>query len=164
MAGLPVLDWFFLAVLLLSLVMGAWRGLVFELISLVSWLLAFVLAQWFALDASKWLPMSGADEMVRYGAGFALVFVLALFAGGLLASLTRKLITTVGLRPVDRALGGLFGLARGALFTLAIVALVGMTPLKTSGFWVESYGAAWASSALVSLRPLMPESFAKYLS
>lgn len=164
MAGLPVLDWFFLAVLLLSLGMGAWRGLVFELMSLVSWLIAFVLAQWFAMDAGQWLPMSGAGEVLRYGAGFALVFVLALFAGGLLASLTRKLIASAGMRPVDRALGAVFGLARGLLLLLALAALVGLTPFKSSDLWMESAGAAAARSVLTSLAPLMPESFAKYLS
>lgn len=164
MVGLPVLDWFFVAALLLSLGMGAWRGLVFELMSLVSWLVAFLLAQWLALDAGLWLPMSGAGEVVRYGAGFALVFVLALFAGGVLASLTRKLITSAGLRPVDRALGAVFGLARGMLLMLALAALVGLTPLKTSTLWLESTGAVVASGVLSKLRPLMPESFAKYLS
>ena len=161
---LSFLDWFFVAVLALSLVMGLWRGLVFELISLASWVFAFALAQLFALDAARWLPMTETAETVRYGAGFALVFVLAVFAGGLLASLTRKLIASTGLRPVDRVLGGVFGLLRGMLVMLAFAAVVALTPLKSSGWWLESVGAQWATVALGAMRPLMPDAFAKYLS
>ena len=65
---MPTLDWIFLAVLLLSMVIGAWRGLVFEVLSLLTWAAAFVLAQWFAPAAAQWLPMSGATEGIRYAA------------------------------------------------------------------------------------------------
>ena len=43
---MPVLDWVLLAVLLVSLLLGLWRGLVYEVLSVVSWIAAFVLAQW----------------------------------------------------------------------------------------------------------------------
>ena len=101
---MPTLDWIFLAVLLISLVVGAWRGLVYELFSVANWIVAFVLAQWFAPEAARWLPMSSASEVVRYAVGFVLVFVLSLFAGGLVAFLMSKLVQAVGLRPVDRVL------------------------------------------------------------
>ena len=45
---MAVLDWVFLAVLVASLLVGAWRGLVYEVFSVVSWIAAFVLAQWLA--------------------------------------------------------------------------------------------------------------------
>ena len=41
-------DWILLAVLLASLLLGAWRGLVYELMSMLGWIAAFVLAQWWA--------------------------------------------------------------------------------------------------------------------
>ena len=44
---------------------------------------------------------------------FAVVFMATVFAAGLLSWLIKKLVETVGLRPVDRTLGGVFGLARG---------------------------------------------------
>ncbi len=122
---MPVLDWIFLGVLLLSLAVGAWRGLVYEVLSVLSWIAAFVLAQWFAPQAAQWLPMSGAAESMRYAAGFVLVFILAIFAGGLIAFLTKKLIAAVGLRPADRMLGAAFGLVRGIIILLALTVVVG---------------------------------------
>lgn len=157
------LDWIFLAILLVSLVVGAWRGLVYEVLSLLNWIAAFVLAQWFAPEVGLWLPMTGASEVVRYGAGFVLVFVLALFAGGLVAFLVRKLVAAMGLRPVDRVLGAAFGLARGVVVALVIAVLVGMTPWHTHDWWQESAGAQVAVVSLRGLKPVLPQDFGKYL-
>ena len=40
------LDWAVLIVLAASLLLGAWRGLVYEVLSVLSWIAAFVAAQW----------------------------------------------------------------------------------------------------------------------
>ena len=160
---MAVLDWVFLGILMASLLLGAWRGLVFEVLSLAAWAIAFVMAQWFAPDVAAKLPMSGAGEAVRYAAGFVLTFVLAIFAGGLLAALVKKLMSAVGLAPVDRVLGAAFGLVRGVIILLAATVVVAMTPLKSSGWWQESIGAAISSAALKGLKPVLPQEFGKYL-
>ncbi len=158
-----MLDWAFLAVLLLSLVIGLWRGLVYELISLAAWVVAFVVAQWFAADVAKLLPMSGAGEGVRYAAGFVLTFVVALFVGGLIALLVKKLVTVVGLAPFDRILGGIFGVVRGLVVLLAVAVVVAMTPLKSALWWKESIGASTLTAALKGLKPVLPAEFGKLL-
>lgn len=157
------LDWIFLAVLLISLVVGAWRGLVYELLSVANWIVAFVLAQWFAPVAAQWLPLANATEVVRYAAGFVLVFVLTLFAGGLLTFLISKLVAAVGLRPVDRVLGAAFGLVRGVILLLAFAVVFGMTPMVKSPWWQDSTGASIATVALQGLKPVLPDEFGKYL-
>ena len=160
---MPVLDWIFIAVLVISPTVGAWRGLVYELLSLVNWIVAFVLAQWLAPDVAHYLPVSNATEVVRYAAGFVVVFVVALFAGGFVAFLVRKLVEAVGLRPVDRVLGAAFGLARGVVVLLALAVVAGMTPVVKSPWWQESMGAGVATVALAGLKPVLPEEFGKYL-
>ncbi len=160
---LAVLDWVFLAVLLLSLLIGAWRGLVFELISLATWVVAFGLAQWLAADVAQKLPMSGAGESVRYAAGFGLTFVVAVFVGGLVAVLVKKLVTVAGLAPFDRALGALFGLTRGLVILLAVAVVVAMTPLKSAAWWRESVGASGLTVVLKGLKPVLPVAFGRLL-
>ena len=160
---MAVLDWVFGAVLLASFLLGAWRGLVFEVLSLVTWVAAFIMAQWFAPDVAQMLPMSGAGEAVRYAAGFVLTFIAAVFAGGLVAALVKKLISAAGLAPADRVLGAVFGLVRGVVVLLALTVVVAMTPLKTSGWWTESIGANVLSAALKGLKPVLPQEFGKYL-
>jgi membrane protein required for colicin V production len=161
---MATLDWIFLTVLLASMVVGAWRGLVFEVLSLVSWAAAFFAAQWFAADAAQWLPMAGAAEPLRYAAGFVVVFVVGIFAGGLVAFLVKKLVTAVGLRPADRMLGAGFGLLRGVLLLLAATVVAGMTPLHSAEAWQQATAPRMTTTLLGLIKPVLPEDFAKYLS
>ncbi len=152
-----------LAVLAVSLALGAWRGLVYEVLSVLGWVASFVLAQWWAPEVAMKLPMSGAAEPIRYAAGFVVVFVGAVFAAGLLAWVAKKLIEVIGLRPVDRTLGAAFGLVRGLVLLLAAAVVVDMTPLKSDAWWQESKGAGVLTAALKGLKPVLPEEFGRYL-
>lgn len=160
---MPALDLIFLLVMLVSLAVGAWRGLIYEVLSAVSWIVAFVFAQWFAPDVAQKLPMAGVGEAVRYAAGFAVVFVLSVFVGGLFAKLAQKLFAVVGLQPADRALGAAFGLVRGVVVLLAATVVIGMTPVKSNEWWQESVGADILQAALKGLKPVLPDEFGKYL-
>jgi membrane protein required for colicin V production len=160
---MAALDWIFVAVLLASMLMGAWRGLIYEVLSLAGWVVAFLVAQWFATDAAAWLPLEGAQETVRYAAGFILVFVVALFACGFLAWLGKKLVEAVGLRPVDRTLGAAFGVLRGLVVLLVMVVMAGLTPLHQAEWWQESRGAALLSDVLQALKPALPQELGKHL-
>lgn len=151
------------AVLAASFLLGAWRGLVYEVLSVISWIAAFVLAQWFAPQVAARLPMGGTAEALRYASGFLLIFMGVVFAGGLLAWITRKLVQAVGLRPIDRTLGALFGLLRGAVLLLAAAVIVNMTSLKSADWWVESRTSGVTLAALKGLKPVLPERFGRYL-
>jgi membrane protein required for colicin V production len=160
---MAALDWVFVTVLAGSLLLGAWRGLVYEVLSVAGWIAAFVLAQWFAADAAAWLPMGRSGDALRHAAGFVLVFVAAAFAAGLLAWLVKKMVEAVGLRPIDRTLGAAFGLVRGAVLLLAAAVVINMTPLQTGGWWTESRGAGVATAVLRGLKPVLPDRFGQYL-
>src|SRR6218665_54107 len=71
---MAALDFIFLPALLLSMLIGAWRGLVFELLSVLGWILSFFVAQWFAADMAAWLPMGDSAAALRYAAGFGVGF------------------------------------------------------------------------------------------
>jgi membrane protein required for colicin V production len=160
---LAPLDWVILGLLAASVLLGLWRGLVYEVLSVLSWVAAFVLAQWLAPATGEWLPLDGWSQALRYAAGFVLVFVGILFAGGLVAWLTKKLVEAVGLRPMDRALGGLFGLVRGALFVLAAALVVHLVGLDEGAWWKESVAAGVATTALRGLKPVVPGELGSFL-
>ena len=161
---LVVADWAFLGVLAVSLLIGAWRGLVYEVLSVIGWALSFYLAQWMAPDLATRLPLQGASNPVRYAAAFVLIFIVAVFLAGLLAVLLKKLVEAIGLRPADRTLGAAFGLVRGLILLLAVTVVINMTALKSSVWWQESKGADVLTAALKGLKPVLPEPFAKYLN
>jgi membrane protein required for colicin V production len=158
-----VVDVGLLLVLLLSTVLGLWRGLVYEVISVAGWVAAFVLAQAYAEPVAQWLPIEGFSAPLRLAAGFVLVFMGAAFAAGLVAWVVKKLVDSVGLRPVDRILGGGFGLARGAVLLLALAVVLSMTPLNQHPAWASSQGAAVLASVLHQVKPLLPGAVAAYL-
>ena len=145
------------------MLIGAWRGLVYEVLSVLAWAASFYLAQWLAPDLALRLPLQSASEPVRYAAAFVLIFIVSVFVMGLLAFWIKKLIEAMGLRPVDRTLGAAFGLVRGLILLLAATVVMSMTALKDSDWWLESKGAPLLSATLKGLKPLLPEKFAKYL-
>lgn len=160
---MAVADGAFLGVLAVSLAIGAWRGLVYEILSVLGWALSFYLAQWFAPAVATVLPLQSASDSVRYAAAFVLVFIVSVFVAGLLAVLIKKLVEAIGLRPVDRTLGAAFGLVRGLILLLAVTVVINMTALRSSAWWQESQGAGLLTTALQGLKPVLPEQFAKYL-
>jgi len=156
------IDIFLLLVLLASVLLGLWRGLVYEVLSVAGWVAAFVLAQWQAPWAAERLPLQDFSEPLRHAAGFAAVFIASAFAAGWLAWLLKKLIETVGLRPVDRVLGAGFGLLRGAVLLLALALVVNMTPLKEQEGWQASAAARGLDNGLHLLKGAMPENLVRY--
>jgi membrane protein required for colicin V production len=158
------LDWIFVGVLTISFLLGAWRGLVFELLSLAGWVAAFFAAQWFAADVGRMLPIADTDGALSYALGFAVVFIVAVFACGFLAWLGKKMVDAIGLRPADRAMGAMFGLLRGVVLLLAVTVLVGLTPLREGIWWQSSLGVPLLASVLDAFKPLLPHEFGSFLS
>jgi membrane protein required for colicin V production len=162
--SLAVVDWVLLGVLLASLVLGFWRGLVYEVLSLAGWLAAFIVAQWLAVDAVSWLPfLQSAAPQIQYAVAFAAVFVATLFAAGLVSWLIKKLVDTVGLRPIDRTLGAAFGLARGLVLLLALTVLLQLLGMSEQAWWTEGRGPVWLNVLLKGLQPLLPQALLQYL-
>jgi membrane protein required for colicin V production len=184
-AQLGWVDLAFLGLLLVSVLLGLWRGLVFELMSLVGWLVAYVAAQTWAADVAARLPaislLPPASGLVgdlgaagaamtaampsanQHAAGFALVFLAALIAWSLLAKLVRMLVQATPLTVVDRALGAGFGLLRGVVVLLVLVTVLAYTPAAKAQAWQHSHGAAWLTAALQQFKPLLPAELVKHL-
>jgi membrane protein required for colicin V production len=163
MQTFSAVDWILLAVLGLSLLLGVWRGIVQEVLSLAGWVVAFYVSQLYAPLAAAWLPMEGSSQMLRYAAGFVVVFIAVLVATVLVSWVLKKLVSAVGLGPLDRLLGSVFGLLRGVVILLAATVIVGMTPMRETEAWRQAQGAQWLQQMLHVLKPVLPADFGKYL-
>ena len=164
MQTLESLDWILLAVLGFSMLLGLMRGIVQEVLSLVGWVAAFYLAQYYAPSMAQWLPMQGSSEILRFAAGFVVVFVGVLIAQALITSVIKKMLSVVGLGLLDRLLGSLFGALRGIVILLAVTLLVGMTPMRESEAWQQSQGSKWMRALLHVCKPALPADFGKYIT
>ena len=162
--GLGLTDSVFGGILLLSLVVGAWRGLVYELMSLAGWVAAFVVAQWLAQDVASWLPVwREASAQVRYAVSFVLVFVASVFAASLVSWVLRKVVDKAGLRPADRSLGAIFGLMRGVVILMVIAVVVQLVGLHKEAWWQQSQVTPVLEVLLSGIKPLLPQALQAYL-
>jgi membrane protein required for colicin V production len=161
--ALSAVDGCLLAVLAFSMVLGLWRGLVFESLSLAGWIVAWLGARWAAPLLAPRLPLGKPGSALNAALALALCFVAALLAWALLSRLIRLLIRATPLSLPDRLLGAGFGLLRGLVLLLAAAAIVALTPAAQSALWRQSQGARWLGQALQALKPFLPEPAARLL-
>jgi membrane protein required for colicin V production len=117
-------DWVAVVIILLSGVISLWRGFVREAISLGGWVLAFVVANLLAIYLAESIGELIANRTGRYIVAWSVVFVLVLMLSSLTAKFLSKVISVSGLGVLDRILGSVFGLLRGALIVMALVFVV----------------------------------------
>ncbi|GAA5786507.1 bacteriocin production protein [Chitiniphilus shinanonensis] len=158
---MTVFDYVVLAILGLSVLLSVMRGLVQELMALAAWVAAAWVALSYADEAAAWVPDGLPSAELRYLAGFAGLF----FAVWLLATLLRitlnQFLKATGLKPLDRALGGAFGLVRGLLFVMLIVIGAGLTPVPKSRAWQDAmFSPLFEASARLVL-PWLPKPLAE---
>jgi membrane protein required for colicin V production len=156
------LDYAVLVVLAASILWGVWRGLVHEVVSVASWVLAFLAANMFAGAMGDLLPASMAPE-VRVLVSFVVVFIVVLIASTIVGHLLSKMMKVAGLGPLDRTLGGVFGLARALVILLAFALVAGLTALPRQPAWRNSVSGEPLSKGALALRPWLPKSFADRL-
>lgn len=136
-AALTVFDWLILAVSLLSVIIGGVRGLFRELLSLVIWVAALIIASLFAEALSTLLERLIESDTVRYPLAYGGIFVAVLVVGALLQKVLGALLDATGLTGLDRLLGTLFGIARAVV--LWVVLVVVLEPLfDGAGWWQDS--------------------------
>jgi membrane protein required for colicin V production len=128
-------DWVIVLICAVSAAFGVWRGFVKESLALATLLAAIWLAWRFSWVVEPWLgDWQGAAE-ARLWTARVVVFVLVLVVGAAVAWLARALIRGSGLTGVDRLLGGLFGLARGALLVGLGVIVLEIADLDQDAWW-----------------------------
>jgi membrane protein required for colicin V production len=123
-------------VLLISLLIGLWRGFVHEALSLVGIPLAFTLSKMYVEQLAPLLPLS--QESTRLMVAFALLFIAAMIVWGVLVWMIARLVKAAGLGWPNNVLGALFGLLRGVFVVLALVWLAGMTYFPEHHAWREA--------------------------
>ncbi len=150
-------DVILLTVVGVSVVFAIWRGFVRELLSLLSWTAAFLMARAFGATAALMLPKLVTYADLRLGLGYGAVFLSSLVLFTLASMLIAKLTKVAGLSVTDRVLGMLFGLARGLLIAVILVLVGGLTMLPHLPEWREAVFSSPLEKMALSMRPLLPE-------
>ncbi|MGL6109819.1 MAG: CvpA family protein [Rubrivivax sp.] len=163
MDTLSWVDLSLLGVLLLSLMLGLWRGFVLEVMALLGWVVAYLAAQWWSPGWAQYVPLGEPGSSLNHAATFVIAFIAVLVVWGLASRVLRMLVNATPLRGADRVLGAAFGLLRGVLLLMAVATIVALTPAATAPEWHRSQGVQWLAVALQGLKPLLPADFAQFL-
>jgi len=126
-----------LIITVLSSLFGLWRGLIKEVLSLLTWIAAMLVARVYSEPLSELMTGMIDSDGVRYVTAFALLFVVVMMLGTLMNFLMSKLLTVTGLKFADRLLGGVFGAARGLAIVLVIMFICSVFVSETA-LWQES--------------------------
>ena len=160
---MTIFDYLVLFVLLASVVISTMRGLVKEILSLLGWVVAFVVANAYGATLAPMLPAMIPGEAVRLMVAFVALFLGARILMGLLTLAVDALVQAAGLSLADRGLGGLFGLARGIVIVLFGVILCGMTSIPQQDFWKSALLSPMAETGARTVKPFLPAALAQHV-
>ena len=116
------LDYFFIFIILLSFLVGCYRGFTRELLSLIGWIFAFYIAHNFSGDFLKHVPFE-FGEQINFIIIYVSIFIAILLLASFLAFLINKVIKTIGLGPLNIIMGCIFGYLMSTIIYLLIVHL-----------------------------------------
>ena len=154
-------DYTVIAIAGLSMLLGWWRGLVYEVLSLLGWVAAYLVARMFAADMGSLMPASLGAEAIKTAVAFVLLFVVTLIVSGIVAWLLSKFVKWVGLGWLDGLMGALFGMVRGMLVIVALVLLAGLTNLPKEQAWRDAWLSKPLEKAALTAKKWLPVSVAQ---
>jgi len=157
---MTIFDYIFLGLLLLSASIGAWRGLVSEVIALTTWIVALVVSWAYSGQVADLLAGVITERVWQQIAAFVLLFVAVLLVAALLHYSVRRLLKAAGMGPSDRFFGILFGLARGVAVALVLVLAGGLLDLAKEPWWAHAKFAPPLETAVLAAKPWLPDAVA----
>lgn len=156
-------DWIVVLILAASVILGLLRGLVAEIFSLASWLVAFLAAKWGAPAIAPMLPMDVESEGMRNVVGFVVVFLVVIIIVMLLGRVIKGAVGAVGLGGADKAVGGAFGLLRGLVVLVGLTLAAGLTVLPQTDFWKNALSSGVLEMLATEAMPLLPAKVAEHI-
>jgi membrane protein required for colicin V production len=157
MDNLNIIDYLLIAVLVFSMIRGLSRGLIKEVIGLLTFIAAFIIAIVFSTrlagtftntagvqgvlsQASSAIGVNTAQPVsyVAIGISFALLFGATVIIGSILGLILNVFFQYGVLGLGNRLLGSVFGFCKGFILCAVIAFVVQLTPFVTSPLWQHS--------------------------
>jgi membrane protein required for colicin V production len=140
-----------------STLIGVLRGFVREAVSVAFWILAI----WLSWKLGRWVePHLGgllADPSVAPWAGRLVILVLVLLLGWIVGMLLGYLTRSLGLGPMDRILGLLFGVVRGMVLVGLLIIGGELLHMNNEEWWRQSKLVPYGESVGDWLRAMVGE-------
>ena len=128
-------DWAILAAIVLSVVAAATQGFFQEAFGIAGLVVGYVLAAWQYQRLANWFAPYLKSAWLGEIAGFLIIFFAVMILAGLIGRTARWLMKEAGLSWLDRGLGAILGLARGAL--MVAIVLTGMAAFTPTSRFLQ---------------------------
>jgi len=120
-----------------SSIFGLWRGFVREVLAVLAWIAAVLIARSYSPLLVPYLGGITDSETGQSILSFSILGFGTLFMGSLIIKFVTGLISMAGMQVTDRLLGTIFGFARGVII-VAVVIFFARERFSTESWWVES--------------------------
>ncbi len=154
-------DYIIIVIISISTVISLLRGFVRESLALAGWILAvWVSFAYMHPMAIVIQPYLNLPPSILALVAFVLLFIMTLIIGALVTNIVGQLVDKTGLSGTDRAIGMLFGIARGIIIVGIIVLLAGFTLVPQDPWWKESALISHFQQLAVLMMELLPPEIA----
>ncbi len=119
--GFTAVDWLIVVVVTVSMLWGLARGFAREVLSLLGWVAAFLLANLLASTVANAIAHLIGDGTLRYLVAWGLVFISVLAVSGVVTSMASRQLRQPGLDIGNRLLGAAFGMMRGVVVMVVLI-------------------------------------------
>jgi len=158
------IDYSIIVLVLISSIIGLFRGFISEVFSLFIWITAIWIGLHFSRELATFLEDLTDYPSARMATAFAILFFITLMLGALISFLLGELIKKTGLTGFDRFSGMIFGIARGLVVVSIIIMLAGLTPLPEDKWWKESTLIPPFQRLAVWLRKQIPSGMTEFVN
>lgn len=145
-------DWFILIVLLHSIGVGLYRGMVRMVFALSAWLVGLVAVPVLAPSILRALPPAVPQPLV-----YALIFTVFFVTLRLLGMLIARGMRGLGLAGVDRVLGGGVGVIRAVAIVLLAAVIGHLAGLSSHASWTQAASQPLLDWLVRQAEPFLPD-------
>src|SRR6266852_9811673 len=145
---MSIADWIILGFLAFSVTAAAIAGFFHEAFKLAGLVVGYILAAWQYHRLAEWFAPHLKSPWFGEIAAFLIIFFAVLIVAGLAGRIARYAMKKAGLSTIDRFLGAVLGLLRGAL--VVAVVLTAMAAFAPAAKWLV--GSEFAPYFLVGGR------------
>jgi membrane protein required for colicin V production len=152
------IDYLLIALTVCSCVVGVLRGLLREVIALVTWVAAVWIAWHYAAVLEPRLGGALANEGVRTWAARSIIFLAVVLIGSCIGAIVGRVVRLSIFSATDRFFGGIFGFLRGLVMIGLFVMLCHALRLNGEPWWRASTLIPYGERAANVLRGMVGES------
>jgi len=136
--SLPWIDIVIIALFVISILVGIYRGFVKETLSVASWALAAFVAFRYGEQASIYVKPYVTKEPLDLAIAYVAVFLISLIVFSVISHIISQIFDSSGMKGIDRSIGSIFGAIRAAAIIVILVLVGRFMAMDNQQWWMDS--------------------------